>query len=533
MTFVQQKLRGLFLRLEALLDYFFTPQWNPFYQLGALGFFYYWVVAVSGIYIYLFFDISAEDAYNSVEYMTNEQWYLAGVMRSLHRYASDGMVLMLVIHLMREFAMGRFKGPRWFTWVTGVPVAWLVFASGITGYWLVWDKLAQYIAIETSEWLDWLGVFSEPFARNFLSPLHMDDRLFTLLTFMHIFFPLILLFILWVHLIRVYKPKVNPSRGLAVGTLLMLLALSLLKPAESQGIANLNDAITSIGLDWFYLFAYPLMDQLGDGPVWGAAIALSIILLLLPWLPPRRRARSIATVDLMNCNGCKRCAEDCPFSAIDMRPRSDGARYDLEAVVSADKCLSCGICAGTCPTSTPFRRRGGLTPGIQLADRTLQGMKDEMFEAAENISGGTRILVFGCDHGVDIDRVTEPGVGMIRIPCTGALPPSFIDYALSRNLADGVIVSGCRDGDCHYRFGQEWLDARVGRRRDPYLGKRVPRERIAFNWATPDDSDALSRAVTGLRERLSQLEDAATPPAPSRAEGPDANEDRAEVTSGE
>ncbi len=505
MTFVQNGLRSIFLRLETLLDYFFTPRWNPFYQLGALGFFYYWVVAVSGIYIYLFFDISAEDAYQSVEHMTNEQWYLAGVMRSLHRYASDGMVLMLAIHSLREFAMGRFKGPRWFTWVTGMPIIWLVIGSGITGYWLVWDKLAQFIAIETSEWLDWLGVFSEPFARNFLSPLHVDDRLFTLLTFMHIFLPLVLLFILWIHLVRVSKPKVNPNRGLAVGTFIMLLGLSLLKPAESQGIANLNDTISDIGLDWFYLFAYPLMDQWGDGPVWGAAVAASLIMLALPWSPPRRKKPAIATVDLENCNGCRRCAEDCPFSAIDMMMRTDGARYDLEAKVNAEKCLSCGICAGSCPTSTPFRRRGGLTPGIQLADRTISDLKDKMQAAANALQGNARVLVFGCDHGAALQGTANDTVGVVEVPCVAALPPSFIDYALSRKLADGVMISGCRDGDCFFRFGQDWLQARVGHERDPYLGNRVPRERLAFNWSSPIESAALPKATAAFQARLQQL----------------------------
>jgi hypothetical protein len=47
---------------------------------------------------------------------------------------------------------------RWFSWVTGVPVLVMIFISGITGYWLVWDRLAQYVAIVSSEWLDRLGI---------------------------------------------------------------------------------------------------------------------------------------------------------------------------------------------------------------------------------------------------------------------------------------------------------------------------------------------------------------------------------------
>ena len=282
---LRRPLHLCFLFAERWLDKIFPPAWNPLYQLGALGFFYYWVVAVSGIYVYILFDTGTTEAYASVEYMTVEQWYLGGVMRSLHRYASDGMVLMMVVHMLREFAMGRYRGPRWFTWFTGVPIIWLVMIAGISGYWLVWDRLAQYIAIATSEWLDWLGIFGEPIARNFMSDRALDDRFFTLLIFIHIVVPLILLLVLWIHLQRVSRPKINPKRGLAVGTLLMLLALSFVKPAVSQGPAELDMVPAELGLDWFYLFAYPLLDVLSEGAVWGFAVAISLILAALPWLP--------------------------------------------------------------------------------------------------------------------------------------------------------------------------------------------------------------------------------------------------------
>ncbi len=132
-AFVQGWLRWGFEIVEALLDRIFGPAWNPLYQLGALGFFYYWVVAVSGIYVYILFDTGTTEAYDSVQYMTVDQWYLGGVMRSLHRYASDGMILMMVVHMLREFALDRYRGARWFTWVTGTPILWLVFVAGITG----------------------------------------------------------------------------------------------------------------------------------------------------------------------------------------------------------------------------------------------------------------------------------------------------------------------------------------------------------------------------------------------------------------
>jgi quinol-cytochrome oxidoreductase complex cytochrome b subunit len=230
MELLRAPLRFVFDRAEQLLGLVFPPQWNPMLNLGALGFFFYWIITVSGIYVYIFFDTGVTQAYGSIEYMTYDQWYAAGIMRSLHRYASDGLIVVMLLHIIREFALDRYRGVRWFSWITGVPVLVFVYVAGITGYWLVWDKLAQYVALVSTEWLDRLPIFGEPIARNFLSPADLESRFFTLMVFMHIAIPLIALILLWIHLQRVSKPRINPPRGLAIGTLASLLVLSLVHP---------------------------------------------------------------------------------------------------------------------------------------------------------------------------------------------------------------------------------------------------------------------------------------------------------------
>ena len=56
-------LRAALERVETVFDAAFTPALNPLYQLGALGWFFYWIVAVSGIYLYVFFDTGVKEAY--------------------------------------------------------------------------------------------------------------------------------------------------------------------------------------------------------------------------------------------------------------------------------------------------------------------------------------------------------------------------------------------------------------------------------------------------------------------------------------
>lgn len=111
-------------KLERWCDSAFDAQSNPWRHLGALGFFLFWVIAASGIYPYVFFDTSVEGAYRSVAALTREQSYAGGVMRSLHRYASDAFVVVVALHLVKEFLHRRYAGFRWFSWLTGVPPWW-------------------------------------------------------------------------------------------------------------------------------------------------------------------------------------------------------------------------------------------------------------------------------------------------------------------------------------------------------------------------------------------------------------------------
>ncbi|MGB8314072.1 MAG: cytochrome b N-terminal domain-containing protein [Aestuariivirga sp.] len=504
MDLLRRPLRAGFDAGERLLALSFPANGNPLLNLGALGFFFYWIVTVSGIYIYIFFDTGVTQAFASIEYMTNTQWYAAGLMRSLHRYASDGLVAVMLIHILREFSLDRYRGVRWFSWATGIPVLLLIYIAGISGYWLVWDKLAQYVAIVSTEWLDHLPFFGQPIARNFLSPETLESRFFTLMIFMHIAIPLIALVILWLHLQRVSKPRINPPRGLAIGTGVALLALSAVNPATSQGAANLARVPGRVGLDWFYLGAYPLLETLPGTVTWSSAAALLVMVGAFPWLPPLRRQKA-AVVNLANCNGCSRCMNDCPYNAITMQMRSDGLAFEGEAVVDPDLCVSCGICAGSCPTSTPFRRMSDLIPGIDLPDRSIAAIRDDVDKESARIAGPARIMIFGCTNAGVAAACRSSSIGVVSLNCTGQLPPSFIDYVISRKLADGVVVAGCSDNSCYNRFGPRWTNDRLAGTRDPHLRGRVPRERLAVVWAGRLGGAELRREIATLAERLVPL----------------------------
>ena len=409
-------------------------------HLGALGFLLFWLLAASGLYLYLRFDTSAAGAYRSIGEL---EWWFGGVLRSLHRYAADAFVLATVLHLLRELYLGRFRGWRAFSWISGIPLLWLLYASGLVGYWLVWDSRSQFSFLATMEW-------AGAAARAAEAP----DRLFSLFVFLHIGLPLALLAGMWVHVQRLGRPKTYPPRALGLAVAAMLLLLALLRPAVSEPRWDATRAAQDVAVDWFYQFLHPLMYATSPGFLWGVVLGASVLLLVLPYLAKQRVVA--ARVDPANCNGCGRCVADCPYQAVTL--------VGNKALVFPERCAACGICAGACPSSTPFRSIRDLVSGIELPELTIGTLRERVKDALALRSGE---VAFCCEK--------NPVPGAIALRCLAMLPPAFVEYAL-RHGAARVKALGCK-GECAYRLGLELSGERFARRREPHLRATVRFER--------------------------------------------------------
>jgi NAD(P)H-flavin reductase/ferredoxin len=285
---LQRAGRAVFLQVEAIFNLAFGERLNPLYYLGAISTWMFWIVVGSGVYLYVFFDTGVEGAYASVERVTHGQRWLGGIARSLHRYASDGMVLTMLLHLARHFVFDRYRSFRWFSWITGTMLLWIVYVAGINGYMLPWDRLAQFVTQATAEWFDWLPAFRGSLVRNFILAENFNDRLFSLLAFIHIGVPLVALFLLWVHVQRVPQARTTPPRPILVMTTAALVALAVARPATSMAPADMSRAITEIAYDWFYLPAFALMYRTSPAELWLVLGGATALFLLAPWLPPKR-----------------------------------------------------------------------------------------------------------------------------------------------------------------------------------------------------------------------------------------------------
>ncbi len=283
--------------LTGSFDRAFPAAANPWRYLGALAFLCLAIAIATGIIAYALYDTSVSGAYESGRRLQQDPLLLGRLLRGLHRYSADACLLLTVLHVLREAAHGHYLSPRLLSWLTGIPLAWLLWIAGLTGLWLLWDERALYSIAATAEWLQALPLTTDMLVRNFLTPGALNDRFFSLIMFIHIGVPLLLLGTMWAHVQRMTHARIWPPRPLIVGSLAMLTLLALTAPVESLGPARPGHVAATLSLDWFFLFLHPLAEALSAQSVWLLAGALTLALALLPLAPapqaaaPAERAR--------------------------------------------------------------------------------------------------------------------------------------------------------------------------------------------------------------------------------------------------
>jgi coenzyme F420-reducing hydrogenase delta subunit len=92
----------------------------------------------------------------------------------------------------------------------------------------------------------------------------------------------------------------------------------------------------------------------------------------------------------------------------------------------------------------------------------------------------------------------------VKLICSGMLPPTLVEYALKQG-ADGVMVTGCRQNDCYYRFGNRWTRMRFAGERKPSLRGRAARDRILMHGGAEPDVNLIAKDLSAFRQRLGEL----------------------------
>ena len=123
-----------------------------------------------------------------------------------------------------------------------------------------------------------------------------------------------------------------------------------------------------------------------------------------------------------------------------------------------------------------------------------------------------RIVAFLCNWcsyaGADLAGVSRfqypPHIKVIRVPCSGRVNPAFIIRALQSG-ADGVLVSGCHPGDCHYATGNYFARRKfvLLRKLLDFVG--LEEGRVHFSWVSAAEGEKFAGVVRTVTDAVKAL----------------------------
>jgi quinol-cytochrome oxidoreductase complex cytochrome b subunit len=113
------------------------------YYLGGMTLFLFTVQVVTGILLLLYYRPSAEEAYESVQFLMAEVQF-GWLVRSIHAWSANLMIFALFVHMLSVLLLRAYRPPREITWLSGMALLGLALGLGFTGYLLPWNTLALF-----------------------------------------------------------------------------------------------------------------------------------------------------------------------------------------------------------------------------------------------------------------------------------------------------------------------------------------------------------------------------------------------------
>jgi quinone-modifying oxidoreductase subunit QmoB len=212
---------------------------------------------------------------------------------------------------------------------------------------------------------------------------------------------------------------------------------------------------------------------------------------------PRAWDQTYPEVNLQKCTSCKRCTEECPFSAIEEDEK--GTPFH-----KMTRCRRCGTCLGSCPERV-----------VNFKDFSI-GMISSMFKGMDVPDEGLRLIGMVCENdaypALDAAALNRSkwssAIRFVSVRCLGNLNLAWIADALSRGI-DGMILIGCKFGEnyqCHFVKGSELANERLGKLQETLGRLQLEPERVELVQLSIQDYDRLPQILADYVEKMEEME---------------------------
>ncbi len=307
-------------------------RYSIFYFLGGMALFFFVVQVTTGVLLMLYYRPSAEEAFESVEFLMTTVTF-GWLIRSIHSWSANLMIFFAFLHLASVYFLRAYRAPRELTWVSGCLLFFVLLAFGFSGYLLPWNQLAFFATKVGTDIAGSVPIIGEWTLRFLRGGDHVGGGTLSRFYGWHVaILPALAAVLLAFHLVQVQiqgmsvPPGVDtakePGRSMKFfpdfalrdlfGWILALgvvTALAALFPWELGEKADpFAPAYADIRPEWYFVFMFQTLKLVPGGAIAGIeyeAIAIlsfglgGALLLLVPFLDRSRGGRGGWMVDVL------------------------------------------------------------------------------------------------------------------------------------------------------------------------------------------------------------------------------------------
>lgn len=200
-----------------------------------------------------------------------------------------------------------------------------------------------------------------------------------------------------------------------------------------------------------------------------------------------------AFVNHEKCIGCGVCTEVCDYGNITMQ--------DGKAVVDEISCSGCGTCSASCPADAIYMN--------QYSDAQIYAQIDAALEVKDEFPLIIAFLCNWCSYAAadlaGTSRIQYPtNVRIIKLMCAGGVDPDFVLHSLEKG-ADGIMIAGCRLGECHYVNGNYHAATRMRNVASLLEEMGLDPRRLRVEWISASEGEKFAHSIENFVDELSEL----------------------------
>ncbi len=243
------------------------------YVWGSTLVFTFSLQVITGLFLWTAYSPGAQSAWESVYFIQHEMW-LGNVVRGIHHFAAQAMVVLLAIHLMQVIIDGAYKAPREVNFWLGLILMQIVLGLSLTGYLLPWDQKGYYATQVSTKIMGATPVVGEMVQNAAQGGPEYGHHTLTRFFAMHAgVLPglLIAFLVLHIYVFRRHGVKAHNTDGptapfwpdqvlkdavACLGVFAVVLALAVFKGAELSAPANPSESYAAARPEWYFLFLF-------------------------------------------------------------------------------------------------------------------------------------------------------------------------------------------------------------------------------------------------------------------------------------